>query len=253
MALNTRAKFYFGYEITSDNQLLNIQYLGDDYQITIQVGYYTLENICREIEAELNDLGIIGFSVTANRTTRQITISGAANFNILFSQSPSLAGLLGFAASNLVGANSYTGPSAAGYEFIPQFFLLDYTPPEHWKSSIDKTVNVSGSGKVEVVRFGVSNFLEFTIDYQTNTTLPPSSWIETDKSGVENVLLFLENITKKGELEFMPDRDDPETYINVLLDSTEEDSQGTSFRLKEMGDRNLVGFYSTGRLKFRKL
>jgi hypothetical protein len=253
MALSTRAKFYFGFEITSDNQILIVNILGDDYLVRIPVGYYTLEKIAREIEASLNDLGLLDFGVPVNRATRQITIAADGNFDLLFSQSPLLAGLLGFASADLLGLNSYTGPSAAGYEFVPQFLLLDYVPPEHWRTSVDKTVNLSGSGKVEVVRFGVSNFLEFTIEYQTNNQMPPSSWIETDKSGVENVVFFLEEITKKGEIEFMPDRDKPEEFMNIILESTEEDSQGTSFRLKEMVDRNLVGFYSTGRLKFRKL
>lgn len=253
MQLKTRSKFYFGFEVTKFNRSLRLQIGPTLYDVNIPVGYFSMTNIASNLQAALNDLEVLTFTVSVNRSTRVFTISAPSNFSLLWSQTPLIGQLLGFNATNQTGASSYSGQNAAGIEFKPQFVLLDYVPPENWKKTQDKTVNVSGSGKVEVVRFGVTNFLEFKIDFQTNNKMPESSWIESDLQGYERVRTFMQEITKKGELEFMPDRDNPSEFYTMLLESTEEDRQGTDFRLNEMTSRGLIGFYSTGKLVFRLL
>ena len=59
--------------------------------------------------------------------------------------------------------------------------------------------------------------------------------------------------TKKGNLEFMPDKNTPGTYFTLYLESTSADGKGIGYKLQEETGKNLPGYYKTGNLKWRVL
>jgi hypothetical protein len=77
--------------------------------------------------------------------------------------------------------------------------------------------------------------------------------IETDLSGVSNLRSFMEAITLKSTIEFIPDRDNPTLFTKCLLESTRSSRDGTGFQLKEQYGMGLPGFYETDTLRFREV
>lgn len=51
----------------------------------------------------------------------------------------------------------------------------------------------------------------------------------------------------------MKDRDDPNSFIKLRLESTRESRSGTGYKLRERNDLKLSGYFDTGNLKFRKV
>jgi hypothetical protein len=66
-------------------------------------------------------------------------------------------------------------------------------------------------------------------------------------NGLADARSFLDYLITKAKVEFMPDRDTPNTFHNVLLEGTEYDKDGTAYKLKNI-TRDV---YTTGLLKFR--
>jgi hypothetical protein len=75
--------------------------------------------------------------------------------------------------------------------------------------------------------------------------------IESNPNGLSETLAFLNYAIKKGDLEFMPDRDTPATYNRCILQSTAASKDGIGFKLKEVKDLN--GYYETGLMVFREV
>ena len=127
-------------------------------------------------------------------------------------------------------------------EYRTQFKLQDYVDSEHNQSLRQATVSQSASGKVNTVYFGTDKVFEFSVKYITDRP-QIGTLIRSNTSGVSNFLALMEYATLKGELEFMPDEDDVNTYFKVILESTEASSEGTAFRLVEQYGRGMVGSY----------
>jgi hypothetical protein len=252
--LKTRSKFYYGHEVTELNKWIDFQEGANVYSAEMRNGNYSLQEFVLEVSRSMSDVGQ-DYSVTVNRATRIVTISAASNFSLLTATGVHAGNdafdLLGFESPDKTGSNTYTGTAASGFEYIPQFFLQDYTPTEHLQEAIGAVLNETGSGVVEVIKFGTKKFMEcqiqFINDYQTSN----DSWIEQDLSGVSNAISFLKDIVKKSHIEFMPDRDSPSTFQTLLLESTESSSTGTGYRFIEDVATGLTGYYRTGKLVFR--
>jgi hypothetical protein len=255
MALLTRASFYYGHIVTDSNKYININEGSGELTATLSVGNYSLSQFALEVQKALRDAGALDYIVTINRTTRKITISAASNFSILGATGTQAAqsalSLLGFAASDFTGASSYLGANASGSEYRPQFPFIDYIPTTDWQEAVDATVNKSGSGKIEVVKYGIQKFMECEIDYITDTACGIGSMIESDPSGVSNARALLQYLIEKGLVEFMPDRDQASTFETFILEKTDSNQLGLGYRLREKIGDGLAGFYSTGRLTFR--
>jgi hypothetical protein len=142
----------------------------------------------------------------------------------------------------------------SGSEYKPQFLLQKYTPFEKNKSFAQAKVNQSASGVVEVISFGSVEIMECRIEFITDINQGTGSTpIETDLNGVDNTLDFLNYCITKGNIEFIPDRDAPNTYQKCLLESTSSNRNGTGFKLNELTGRRLTGYFSSGLLRFRKV
>ena len=59
--------------------------------------------------------------------------------------------------------------------------------------------------------------------------------------------------TGKFRMEFFKDRDDTNNSKNVILERTRQSRSGTGFRLVELYNRGLPGFFETGNIVFREV
>lgn len=257
MTIETRSQFYYIDDIDIFNRYLNFKEDGnpDELSAQIAVGSYSMEDLATQIQLALNDAGTQSYSVTLDRTNRYYTISAATNFELLVATGTqagsSVFSLIGFTGSDRSGTNTYTSDTSAGAVYRPQFPFQNYTGFEDWQESTNAKINESGSGKIETVSFGQRKFSEFDIMYITNRSQGKDSILENNQSAVEEARAFFVAITQKGDFEFMPDRDDPNTFYTVLLESLPSQADGTGFRLQEMFSENLIGYFSIKRIKLR--
>ena len=256
MAINTMSKFYYGHNITSSNCKLNFKEgAGSELTATLDVGDYTLTDFATEVQRVLNVAGALTYTVSVARATRVITIAATGTFTLLAATGTNIADgvftLAGYAAADVTGTSLVAG-SASGSEFIPQFNLQKYISFDDQESASYSSVATSAGGSVEVVSFGTDNFMNCEIAYQTNLTQAAGSVVENQSGGLDNLRTFMQYITAKRKIEFIPDRDSPSTYVKCLLESTPSSGAGTGFVLNEyLG--TLPGFFSSGLLRFRKV
>ena len=257
MTIQTKSMFYYVDPVDLTNLNLDLDDNAVEVTAEVDVGSYAPTELMTAVQEAMNLVGIQEYTVSFDRTTRLVTISAAGNFDLLFGSgsnaSTSIASLLGFPAVDQTGTNSYTGTTAIGTAYRPQFPLQDYVDFEDFQNNVGASVNESGSGKVEVVTFGLIEFAQFNIRYITNRSRPKDNILENNSSAVEEARDFLRFIITKSNLEFMKDRDTPSTFFTVLLESTRLSRDGVGYRLRELTNQNLDGYFDTGRLLFRKV
>lgn len=254
--ISTYSGWTYGHTITVDNQYIDFDEGAGELSAILNPGSYSLAEFVDEVARALNEAGGLTYTTSVDRATRKITISAGANFSLLITSGTfvnfSAFGLIGFSGADLSGSNSYEGNAASGSFFEPQFKLQDYISFDDEESAVDSTVNESGSGRIEVVTFGTQNFMTCNITLQNNYTQKVNGPIKNDPSGVSNLRDFLKYARTKGTMEFVPDIDSPSTFTKCILESTPLSGQGTGFRLNELIGRGLMGYFESGRLKFRK-
>lgn len=252
--INTKSIFYYIESVTNDNFYLNFDEGSGELTAQIATGHYTHQDLALAVQSAMNEVGTQSYTVIFNRDDRTFTISSASAFDLLcFSGTEagvSIFSLLGFSSVDLTGQTIYTG-GVSGSEYRPQFKLQDYVDQEDFRESIQAVVNESASGVVETISFGTKKFFEFNIPFITDIEQGAGSVIETNLSGVSSARQFLRFCTTKKNLEFMPDRNNRTLFFKVLLESTEESSNGTGYRLKELYTKNLPYYFETGKLVFR--
>lgn len=257
MSLTTHSRFYFGYEVTADNNLLDLDEGSGEITVELDIGSYTLTDFVAEIERALNENEdtTLDYTVSVNRVTRIITIAASATFDLLVATGSTIGQtvftLAGFTGADRTGAATYNGNAASGSEYVTQFILQDHVPFDNYKGAAEGVVNKAASGKVEVVSFGDEEFMEANFKYVTNYNI--GGHIRYNATGVENLRTFMEFLRTKAPVEFMPDENDQATFFKMILESTPQDSKGLKYKLKELYDKGLPGFFDTGRLVFRKV
>jgi hypothetical protein len=252
MSLSTFSIFYYGYDITPENNIMNFSEGGGELSATIAIGSYSFTSLAVAIETALNAAGALTYTVSVNRTNRTYTIAATGTFSLLaLTGSQSATGpwsLIGFSADQ-TGMTTYTG-SASGSTYTPQFILQDYIPSAHWRSAAQSTVNRTASGRVELIKFGDEQFIQCSMKYINNYT-QPSGPITNNASGVSQFLTFMQFAISKAPMEFMADTANRSTFEKVILESTGESKDGVGFKIKEMYDQGLPGYYESGTLVFR--
>lgn len=158
---------------------------------------------------------------------------------------------MGFAATDVTGLLTYTGGNASGSMYAPQFKLQDHISTDDWRAASSATINKAANGRVEVVKFGDEMFFQGNISYVTNITQPDSVVIKNNATGLTELRSFMQYIINKSPIEFMPDIDTPATFIKAILESSPGFKDGTGYKLKEMYDKQLPGYFETGALIFR--
>lgn len=257
MSLSTQSRFFFGHEITSDNFMLDVDEGSGEITAELSRGSYTATEFAAEVKRALDAAGDLTYTVTLDRTTRLITISASANVDLLTNTGSHVGSsawdLIGF--STLVdhtGDDTYVAESQTGQEYHTQFVPQSYVSPENLQSSVDSTVLQSASGEVQVVRFGTNRFIEMNLTFITDRNVS-GSIIRNSATGLTDAQNFLQFAVSKNRMEFMEDADDPSEFFSVLLESTQDDSKGVGYRLRELYGKGLPGFFETGILKFRVL
>jgi hypothetical protein len=254
VSLDTFSTFYYGYVIDDSNYQIDFDEGGAELTAEVAVGSYTPTDFATAIKVALDTAGALTYTVTFTRSTRKITISAGSNFTLRCSSGTHIGTgtwtLMGFSGSNKTGASTYTGGAASGDYYSPQFILQEYVDSDDYQEAVDASINETASGVVEVVKFGTRSFMECNIKYATDIT-QDGTVIKTNATGVADLRRFMQYLVTKGPCQFMPDLSDTATYTDMILESTEQNSKGTGYRLREMYDRGLPGYFQTGKLKFR--
>lgn len=258
MALTTRSQFYYGIIVDSSNFNLDIRIGMTNYQVPLTLGRFSLTDFANSVQIALRQFTPQDFVVTVNRDTRVFTISAPVAFQMLFltglNTLTNASELLGFQEIDYTGASTYTGVFGVGKSYRPQFILQDYVPTFLNVEANASRVNESASGINESVTFGRRETMSCNITYVTNLEVSCAvNSIEYDAQGLENLLDFLDYCILKGNIEFMPDRDDANNFEKLNLEKTGSSSNGTGYRIRELTGRRLPGFYETGLLDFRKI
>jgi len=249
------SQFFYGVEITSENNLVDFTEASVAKQATLAIGAYSFTDLATELARALNAAGDYDYTVTTNRTNRTFTVAteGSETFELLAVTGVGVGatGLptCGFTADK-TGANTYTG-SAVGTLYRPQFALQSYVSSEDLRRAADATVNKSASGRVEIFSFGLEKFVEFNIRYATDIPQPADHPIENSATAIADLRAFMRHLTSKFPVEFMPDRDAPNTFETLILEKTPEDSKGVGYRLRELYGESLPGYFETGVLQLR--
>lgn len=259
MALKTRVAFTYGHTINSDNE--NINFSEDagstELRATIDVGSYYLNEFGDKIASALNEIGDNAYTVTLDRTTRKFTISADANFDLLVttgSQSAiSAFSLMGF-TSDKTGSDSYESDIASGSIYIPQAPIRDFVPFENDQEAVQSKVNESSSGdNIEIITYGSKKIMSCNIKYVTDIDVSSSDYLENDSTAVLKLRTFMEYITGKKPIEFIPDKTDLTTFESCILESTRKSRDGVGFELRELYSEGLSFYFETGLLQFRKI
>lgn len=257
MSLLTHSLFYYGHTIDSSNYAIDFNEGAAELQATLAIGEYTLTDFLAEVERALNAAGALTYVVSINRTTRIITIAAGSTFSLLVSTGTRSGSgawpLLGYSGADKTGTNTYAANTASGSSYYTQFILQDYIDSIHNVRTVEAVVNKSASGKIEVVKFGTESFFEFSLKYINNFTMPSGAPIRTNLNGVANLTTLMNYLITKAPVEFIPDESNVNAYSKLLLESTPDNDKGLGFKLKELYDKGLPGYYETGMLKMRVL
>ena len=253
--IRTVPVFYYDFKITPDNNYISFDDGFGEINAILNSSNYSAQGLADEVARALSDAGNQEYTCTFNRTTRLFTISAPLTFSLLVTTS-SVVGftsfaVLGFTGADLTGSNSYTGNNISGKEFIPQFLPQDFIGFDDYQELNESKVNESASGQVEVYSIGTRSFMEFNLTLATNEDQGTGGIIRTDSQGVEKLRDFMRYCTTKGELEYMQDVTDRSTYSTIILESTPLSSSGTGYKLNELYNRGLSGYFETGNLKWR--
>lgn len=252
--INTYSIFYYIDGVTLTNTYLNFNEGAGQLTAQVEVGDWTPSELARKVEDALNSIGTQAYTCTFNRNDRTFTISAPSNFSLLSATgtqaSLSIFSLIGLSGADKTGANSYTG-IISGYYYEPQFKLQSYVDPEDLQDSVNESVNITASGSVKVVKFGVQKFMECNISFITNIDQGVGGPIKTNLVGIEQARAFMRFLVNKSPVEFMKDIDDRSVFNKLLLEKTSESQTGTGYRLMELYSKNLPNYYETQVLKFR--
>jgi len=257
MSINSRSSFIYGYTVDETNFYVDFDEGGGELSAELDINDYSMTDFAIELARAMTEAGGQTYSAAVDRSTRKITISATSNFDLLISTGSHVGtaawSLIGMSGADKTSTNSYESDSSTGSEYRPQFKLQEYIDFEDFQTSVQGNVNESANGDVEVVSFGNVKFAECNITFATNVNQGESDVIENNASGVADLRSFMEYCITKGILEFIPDRDIPNTFKKVLLESTTQDKKGIGFRLYELYGRGLPNYYETKKLKWRLL
>jgi hypothetical protein len=250
MALRRLSSFLFGYEVTPNNRSIDFVRvsLGPTLQATLDIGFYSLSGLLREIKRAMEEVDTINtYTVTADRsvaggTQNRVTISTSGTFlSLLFASGPrsasSVATLIGFAVVDQTGTTTYTGTSSSGTILNPNFFAYNFIPPTIHRKNFG-TLNVSASGDKEAVVFAIQEFWQ-------------AQFKEIPEASLDDWSTFMTWSIAQKPLEFTPSVDSPNTFYEGTLESTAQDGKGLAFKFTEMLPQKPF-YYDTGLMTFRR-
>lgn len=258
--INTFSSFYYDTQINAQpyNGYMNIDEGSGEITVQIPVSSYTLTTLVVAIRTALAAQATLDYTVSLDRTTRQLTISAPTAFDLLTDTGTNadsgIWGLIGFStAADLTGQTSYTGSGAIGKVYTPQFKLQSYVDPEDFQARNQAKKNIAANGTtVEVISFGTAKFVEMDIKFITSRMdIPDCINILPNPNGHEDAIDFFKNITRLNPFEFNKDVNNPGTFFRVILESISEFSDGTGYRLRELNNQGIPDVYESGIIRLR--
>lgn len=253
--VETYSKFYYGFIVDTESLSIDIDEGSGEFTATLAAGEYSFSDFIIETQRALNDSGALDYIVSGDRVTRLITITGSGNFDLLV-QTGAHAGasafsLLGFTGSDRTGLSVYTGNSEAGFQYTPQFRLQSYIDQSIWQQAADASINKTANGRVEIISFGIEKFFQWNINFATNIYQSSAGPIINNPNGLNDLTKFMIYAITRSPIEFMPDKNDPDTFYKIILESTPDNQMGVGFKLKELYDKNVPGYFETGNCVWR--
>jgi len=254
--IQTFSVFYYGTTVDDTNYLLPFDEGGGELNAELEFGAYSLTELTVEIKRAMDIAGGQEYTITLDRVTRIVTISAAGTFDLLLSTGTTIGtsvfSLIGFnQASDLTGGITYSGIDGAGSVFEPQTKFQSYIDKADSQQASQGTVHKSANGQVEAVTFGIEKFYKFNIQWANDLGEHVYDFMKANLTGVEDLRSFMQEITRKGRFEFMPDIDDRNTFDKVILERTASHRDGIGYELKERFDQSLHGYFETGNLTLR--
>lgn len=255
MAQNDRALFLYNTDVTQFNKYINFKNaaLGPELTATIPIGNYTATELAFQIKKQLDLVdGVNTYTVGINRGVsagleNRLTISSSGSyFSLLFATGTNAANaiwqVIGFNNQDYTSALSYTGYKSIGNVLVPEFAMLDYLPPNLYITQ-DGSKNVSAAGIKETLVFAQMQFTQAKWKWITNFG---------NRTQLTEWAAFLQYATKQKKFEFTPSiYEDYDSFYQVTLETTDADSNGMGYKLKQMMGDGLYRFYETGLIKFR--
>lgn len=255
--IKTLSCFYLGQEINEDNCMIDFDEGAGELTAELDLGSYTPTELAAEVERKMNFVGGQPYNVSFSRSTLKLTISAGNSFTLLVETGTNAANgafsTLGYATGADLSGSSITASNDLCTVYKPQFYLQAFVDPSHEVAQLHATVNETITGRQELITYGDLGTMRCNITFITDIAQPSNGPIESNPSGVADALRFLRWITRKNKTEFIPDRADVETFYNIVLDSSVASKDGTKFRLRELYDKGLTGYYETETLIFRKV
>lgn len=255
--INTYSRFYYGLDIYENNSKIDFDEGSGELTATLDQGSYTPTEMATHIAEKLNDVGSFTYTCTFNRSTRILTITSSSSVEILFNSGTNAAQgaytTLGYSTAADVTNTTFTAAGVCCSQFLPQFKLQSYVPPENMIEQLHSTVNETITGRQELVTYGDMEMCRFNLMFITNIAQPSDGPIINNATGVSDALNFLKWINKKNKIEFMPDTNTVATFMNLVLDSSVASKNGTTVKLKELYDRGLNDYFESETLTFRKV
>lgn len=257
MTIQTIPIFYTVGDVNESNNLMNFKepnVSAVELTATLNVGSRSMTNLMTEVERALNDAGDNEYTVSFDRDTRIVTIAADDDFDLLVTTGAnagfSVYSLIGFTADK-TGTDTYDGDEAMGDTYSPQFKPQDFLNFDDNKENVQETLNESADGTEEVVTFGTKSFMEMNLKYITDRSRSKANPVANNSDAVQDIRDFLTFCITKSELEFMEDISNRALFDIIRLERTPASKNGTGFSLKEMINRDLEGYFETGRLRFR--
>lgn len=251
----TRSAFFYGYQATFSAQYIDFNEGSGALVATIPVGSYSISELCAQITLQMSASGALTYSCTIDRAARIITISGSGSFSLLNSTGANVGSNillnLGFAGIDYSSVTSVDSTSAAIEEYRPQRRLQDYIPTDDWKELVNATVNKAANGNTQVQSFGDFYFMQCNITLATNIPQGENGDIENNLNGHDELKSFMDHITNKNKIEFMPDRSNLDVFQKLLCEKTAASTDGIGYKLREKWDVGAAGYYDSGIILFK--
>lgn len=255
MSIFTNPVFYYDFTVSVNDIYINLDEGLGEITTTVAAGYYSFEELADAVAIALNSVGSQTYSLVRDRVTRKYTITALNNFSLLFGSGSnaglSISSVIGFNTVDKSGSNSYTSDNVTGKSFSPQYQLQNFVSFDDYEEFSQASINESASGIVEVYSIGKVRFMEFNITPITNNVIGDST--RNNPNAVSEARDFLRYCTTKGDLEIMYDENDTSIFSTIKLEKTPTSSTGTGYKLNELYGRGLIGFFESGKLKFREI
>lgn len=255
--ITTRSAFFYGHTITTLNRAIDFAEGGGEIQGNIAIGTYTLTEFAEAVADALNGAGALTYTVSVDRSTGQLTITGSGTFELL-TLTGTRAGtsaytLMGFdLAADKTGASNYQGENRSGSIYETQGVVNEYVAADDWQLKENSDVSVTATGIKQTASFGDGKRIQMNIRLITDQALQNRACdpqdIINNPTGIADARDLMNYLIGQGRAEFMPDKDTPATFEKVLLERTSKSRDGTAYFLESMGH---FGYLQSGTLLFR--